>query len=163
MTVLAKSGFKPIAVDLPGFGNSQKNNFAHSSPAEWLLDVFTALGISEENRPIIVSPSMSGRFSVPFVLKHSRLLGGFVPIAPVSAEEHANELAHINTPTLIVWGSNDMFFPVAIASKLDKAMPCSETLILKDATHACYIDQPTIFNAALIEFAKKVRDQDFSC
>lgn len=35
---------------------------------------------------VIVSPSMSGSFSIPFLNKHPNLLKGYVPVAPVGAD-----------------------------------------------------------------------------
>lgn len=32
---------------------------------------------------VLISPSMSGHYAVPFLMKHSDKLRGFVPIAPV--------------------------------------------------------------------------------
>lgn len=40
-------------------------------------------------RPVLVSPSMSGRFALPFLLLHGDRLGGFVPIAPVGTRDYA--------------------------------------------------------------------------
>ena len=36
---------------------------------------------------VIVSPSMSGSYSIPFLLKFSNSILGYVPVAPVSTEK----------------------------------------------------------------------------
>jgi len=38
------------------------------------------------NHPVIVSPSMSGFFSLPYLLKNWKNIAGFVPVAPVGIE-----------------------------------------------------------------------------
>lgn len=41
------------------------------------------------HKPVLVSPSMSGRYSIPFLLAHGAELKGFVPIAPVGTKDHS--------------------------------------------------------------------------
>ena len=47
-------------------------------------------------------------------------------------------------------------FPVARADELAAALKNSRKLILKGAQHAAYLEQPEIFDAALVEFARSV-------
>lgn len=54
----------------------------------FLERVFQELGMQ---RPVLVSPSMSGRFSLPFLLAHGDQLAGFVPIAPVGTKDYTAE------------------------------------------------------------------------
>lgn len=42
-------------------------------------------------RPVLVSPSMSGRFALPFLLARGERLAGFVPVAPVGTKDYAAE------------------------------------------------------------------------
>src|SRR5438132_6659793 len=61
MTALAGAGYLAYAVDLPGFGKSSP---ARGSARTWLRVFFDLLKVG---RPVVVSPSMSGRFSLPLV------------------------------------------------------------------------------------------------
>lgn len=36
--------------------------------------------------PVIVSPSMSGYFALPYLLKHWKSMAGYIPVAPVGIE-----------------------------------------------------------------------------
>ena len=56
MTVLAQAGYLVYAVDLPGFGKSSPG---FGSPQTWLRVLLELLKIE---RPVVVSPSMSGRY-----------------------------------------------------------------------------------------------------
>jgi abhydrolase domain-containing protein 14 len=57
--------------------------------------------------PIVISPSMSGRYSLPLVSQNPEKLGGFVAVAPVGIPKFLGQLTGIKLPTLAIWGSND--------------------------------------------------------
>jgi len=150
LTYLARAGLRAVAVDLPGFGKSQS---VDTAPDRFMLDLIAALSLDE---PVVVSPSMSGRFSFPLIVNHPHAVGGFVPVAPVGTPQFAKQLRGLDLPTLIVWGENDRIFPVAQADLLADAIPGSRKLILPDAKHPAYLDQPEAFHRALVEFARSV-------
>ena len=150
LAVLAGAGFHAVAVDLPGFGASKK---AHADPDSFLEKLLPALGIA---RPVIVSPSMSGRFSFPFVLAHPDQVAGFVPVAPVGAVEYAKRLHASPVPALVVWGERDAIFPVSQAKPLADAFSDGRVLVLPGARHPAYLDQSELFHRELVEFVKRV-------
>jgi hypothetical protein len=61
---------------------------------------------------VLVSPSMSGTYSLSFVVKHSEQLQGFVAVAPVGILKMTQQLRGILLPTLAIWGSDDRIVPV---------------------------------------------------
>ena len=107
ITALADAGHHVIAVDLPGYGNSESAGV----PRDAYLH--QALGqLWPGNRFVIVSPSMSGGFSLPFVARHPDRVAGYVPVAPVGIEDHRAALERVDVPTLVVWGENDQIIEV---------------------------------------------------
>lgn len=54
----------------------------HGDRSKFLLSVILSELLSG-NHPVLISPSMSGEYSVKFVGEHSDLLSGYVPVAPV--------------------------------------------------------------------------------
>ena len=80
LQALAESGYLAHAIDLPGFGKSSPS---HGSPVTWLRVLLDLLKIE---KPVVVSPSMSGRFSLPFVTEEPERVAGFVAVAPVAIQ-----------------------------------------------------------------------------
>lgn len=146
LTILADKGYRAVAVDLPGYGNSQ--SLAGSAP-QFLLDLLNALNL---NLPVIVSPSMSGNYSLPFIVNHRELLRGFVAVAPVGISQTALQLKGIDLPTLAIWGSNDKIIPLQQAELLVKLMPNAQKVILPNAGHPCYLGATDEFHKHLLTF-----------
>jgi abhydrolase domain-containing protein 14 len=119
----------------------------------FLEHVIALLGIE---KPIILAPSMSGRFAFPLLLHHPEAVGGFVPIAPAAASIYAAKLARVKVPALIIWGEADTIFPSATAEVLAKSFQNARVLIMAGAGHACYLDQPDAFHQALLQFMKSI-------
>ncbi len=143
---LAEHGYRALAIDLPGFGESPRSQVA---PNQWLVKLLEAL---EVERPVIVSPSMSGRFALPLVTKAAEDLAGFVAVAPVALAAHREHLKGITAPTLAIWGENDRTVPLAQAELLVREAPQSRKVIIPHAGHACYLDNAEVFHTVLLRF-----------
>lgn len=150
LNLLANQGYGVVAVDLPGYGKSAKFLGDRSS---FLLQFIKTL---ELNKPIVISPSMSGNYSLPLVVHHAEKLSGFVAIAPVGIQRYQQQLKGISLPTLAIWGSNDRIIPPQQADLLVESMPNAEKVILPNAGHACYMKATDEFHQQLIQFIQSV-------
>jgi pimeloyl-ACP methyl ester carboxylesterase len=146
LELLAGHGCRAVAVDLPGFGQSPA---ASVEPLSFMLELLDALKL---NQPVLVSPSMSGRYSLPLVAGRPEKLKGFVPIAPVGIAQFEPRLKGNPLPTLAIWGSNDQIVPVEQAERLCRLMPNATQVILPEAGHACYMRATAEFHRHLLEF-----------
>ncbi len=64
--------------------------------------------IIPNTRPVIVSPSMSGQYSVDLLFARPDRFCGFVPVAPTAVSKHSEDkYESVGVPTLIVRGEND--------------------------------------------------------
>ncbi|MFQ5790494.1 MAG: alpha/beta fold hydrolase [Acidobacteriota bacterium] len=147
---LAEAGHHVVALDLPGYGRSQASSLP---PGAFLSRAVDELSIQ---KAVVVSPSMSGRFSLPLVAREPARVAGFVPVAPVGIEKWREELEKIKVPALVVWGEKDRILPLKQADVLVSALQGSAKLVLKDARHPCYLDKPEEFHKALLGFLNKL-------
>ncbi|XP_038626569.1 protein ABHD14A isoform X4 [Tachyglossus aculeatus] len=90
LVLLSQHGYRAVALDLPGYGNSAVSPEAATEAGRLRLLTRTLRGLGLEN-PVLVSPSMSGRYSLPLLLQGGGQLRGFVPIAPVATNEYSSE------------------------------------------------------------------------
>ena len=148
---LAQSELHAVAVDLPGYGESPPSKLARD---EFLLDLCDALALEA---PLVVSPSMSGAFSLPFVARHPGRVSGFVPIAPAAVADFEAELKGSSVPTLVLWGSQDQIFPPDRAEPLAACFEASRVVLFEGARHPCYLDAPELFHDWLVRFARDPR------
>ncbi len=152
LKALAVQEYHVIAVDLPGFG---KTPAVKSKPGPWLGKLIDALHL---DRPVVVSPSMSGRFAMPFVVEHSDRLRGFVAVAPVSIKRHEKSLSRISVPLLAIWGERDSVIPLSHADLLLKHVPNSRKVVVPKASHALYMDDAETFHKELIHYCRELTD-----
>ena len=77
-------------------------DISHTGYGESTGDISDAAGFLSEllallkvQSPVIVSPSMSGRLSLPFLTSHPDMVRGFVPVAPVATETYIDKYPSI--------------------------------------------------------------------
>ncbi len=69
----------------------------------------------------------------------------------------AYDLAALGVPTLLLWGEDDAFAPVAGAHRFQRELPDTELVVVDGARHFVWEDAPDESAAALTAFLDRVR------
>lgn len=157
LKALGSKGYTAVAVDLPQHGESKtvKVPSEGDEKIQFLSNLIKELRLM---RPVIVAPSMSGWYALPFVMnkEHVKEVRGFIPVAPGAAAQYADDqLKALDLPTLIVYGEKDTSFQQHVEKMHN--IPKSEVFMMKDAGHPCYLDDHEGFNARVVEFLNKLQ------
>ncbi|MEQ2289835.1 hypothetical protein AMECASPLE_037334 [Ameca splendens] len=92
LETLAKAGCRAVALDLPELGQSKSAKapaaVGELAPAAFLKELCEQLSLSPV---VVISPSLSGMYSLPFLMEHQPLIRAYVPVAPICTEKFTAE------------------------------------------------------------------------
>lgn len=74
----------------------------------------------------------------------------------IIAEDLRRYLPNISVPTLLLWGENDRLIPLSDGKKMQKIIPRSSLIVIKNAGHKVPYEQPNIFFKRVKEFIEKL-------
>ena len=66
--------------------------------------------------------------------------------------ELESSLGRIHTPTLVLWGAQDQIAPLANAQRLTRALPAARYVVVEDAWHMPWLEEPAETAKPLLEF-----------
>ena len=70
----------------------------------------------------------------------------------------SSDLPNIETPTLLIWGENDLVTPPEVAVEFNSLLPNSELIWIKKCGHAPMMEHPKEFNRILFNWLDKKND-----
>ncbi|XP_043224956.1 protein ABHD14B-like isoform X2 [Amphibalanus amphitrite] len=160
LQTLAALGYTVIAIDMPGPGfrrsRTEGNGPTDAAGRATFLDaVRRSLHLGD--RVVVVSPSLSGQFSIPLLLQQPSWLAGYVPVAPVGTEQITpTNAADIKVPTVIVYGSKDHDLGESSERVLSQ-IGGSSVVVVPGGGHPAYLHNPTLWHRVLYNFARRLQ------
>ena len=70
----------------------------------------------------------------------------------------SNPSDRVALPTLLVFGEDDRLTPPAIGRAMQAMIPGAELVIMPTAGHLSNIEQPAVFNQAVLDFLLKYKE-----
>lgn len=150
LEALALAGYRAFAIDLPGFGKSER---VSKSPEAWLGELLDQLSLKSS---VLLAASMSGGYALPFITSQPERIAGFVAVAPVGIPSYREQLHKITAPVLAIWGEEDKLIPISDAELLVKSVKHGELIVIPKGSHAPYMSNPELFNQKLLEFMSTI-------
>ena len=124
---------------------------------DWFLGRFLRGGV--ENQTLMtkalleayLSPYHEDPGARPALIRWAREFN----LASFLEQEIQPQLSTLQLPTLVVWGSQDRYVPVAVGQKLNHALPNSEIVVISRTGHYVPEERPEAVRAVLKEFVEK--------
>jgi len=146
LDLLREAGHRFFALDMPGFGKSAP---CSASPEQLLYDFILQEKVSS---PVFIGPSMGGGICLDYYFSRPETVGGLVLVGTVGIQKHRDKFRNVDVPCLLIWGENDTVSPMSGARLLQKEIPAAELVVLENASHPCYLDQPDQWHRSLTSF-----------
>lgn len=109
-----------------------------------------------------VMPTMRGsRSDFAALARAERIMAEVSPdtyrkaIALLTAFDRRANLPHIQVPTLLISGGDDRVAPAAVMQRMAQKIPAAKWNLLEGCGHLGQMDQPGLFNAALLAFLRE--------
>lgn len=152
LDLLLENGYPVHALDMPGFGGSEKCRAAKN-------EVIKEYIIRENlQQPVIIGPSRGGRYALETYFFYPEYVGGLVLVGSVGITEHKSRFRSISIPCLLVWGSADTVSDPENGRFLEREIPDSRLVILEGAPHPCYLEQKGLWHQSLLSFLEEKFD-----
>lgn len=161
LSAVRDNGFEVVAIDLPAgkASKSDRVDLKELSECNPIVDqVLFKLGL-EDDKFVIVGPSMGGGFALAYAYENPKRVLGLVLISPAIHQVPESSIKSIQSSVkvLLVWGDKDDVFPLnEQGRKLQRLLPGSKLITLKDAGHPAYLDKPEEFREILLNFLREI-------
>jgi pimeloyl-ACP methyl ester carboxylesterase len=117
-------------------------------------------GIAEASLPKLLSPRTIAE-KPEVVARVREMILSADPLAAAAAQrgmamrrDYSNDLGTIDVPTLVIVGRDDPIRPVSDAEFMHKGIRNSRLEIIEDAAHMTNMEQPEVFNRAVLSFLR---------
>ena len=102
----------------------------------------------------LVSEEVVNLFITPWINspEGKKAFSKTIAVPPIHMVESPHSLGTIDTPSLILWGKKDQFFPFKLARRLHQDIPGSRLVGIDGAGHFLQEEKPERINKALMDF-----------
>ncbi|XP_067944994.1 uncharacterized protein [Watersipora subatra] len=152
---LKEWGYRAVALDLkPEAPISECTGDENGARAQLIQQIVESLRLT---RLVLVSPSKSGEFAIPYIMEPSyrEKMAAYIPVAPVIDRTSYSSDAFSKLEglkALVVQGENDHTIGDASQRVLMKLPSSPQLCVIPKAGHPCYLDNPDFWHEQLKKF-----------
>lgn len=95
---------------------------------------------------------MGGSICLDYYFTWKDTVSSLILVGTVGIQKHRDRFRSINVPCLLIWGENDTISPLTCARFLKQEIPVAKLVVLENASHPCYLDQPEQWHRSLAAF-----------
>jgi abhydrolase domain-containing protein 14 len=150
MGLLAKNGISAISINSPTHYPSHDTDL---TPAAWVREVLFTMKIANV---VIVSPSDSTEYTIPYMIDSPRNIKGFISVANTNLNKFVHPFARQLVPVLAIWGENDKVVDKRQGQDFILSLKNGEYKEMPDCGHNCFLQKPEEFNQVVLEFVNKI-------
>lgn len=155
LQLLATWGHRGIALDLPGYGKSTRDVVLPDKRPDFLNSLLSQL---QTTQPVIVAPSVSALYVIPYVKANPNKIAAVVGISASFPNNYdIQDLKQIQeTKMLIIYGEKDIFGKKT--ADVFENIPNSQVRMVVAAGSQPHLEQPETFHRILYNFLKHITD-----
>ncbi len=148
-------GYDVIAVDYPGFGDSEPNKryefsgLDYSPSSLFVKEFCSMLGVPKVT---ILGPSMGGAITMRTLIDYPELVEQVIVVAPAGFEALKKDLYRIDKPVHLIWGTNDNTIDISYGRKYHDFIAGSTLTLIKGADHVPYLKKTSQFFSLIKKF-----------
>lgn len=152
---ISQWGYNVLAVDYPGFGQSEEiteyrfSGDDYSPASRFVRDFCKKLGIKDLT---IIGPSMGGGIAMKTLIDYPDLVKQVIAIAPAGFDAMRGELYRIDKPVHLFWGSKDDTIDISYGRKYHDFIAGSTLTVIKGADHVPYLKKTSQFFSLIKKF-----------
>ncbi len=135
LPLLAAAGFRAIAIDMPGWGESESSH-SRTQIADEAVKVIMAVleQVSADEPAVLMGKSWGGGVALSLALDHPERVSHLLLTAPAFAEKE--RLTSLAPPVLLAWAEDDPVIPIAAAAEYAERVPTLEFVVYPTGGHS---------------------------
>lgn len=159
--------YKVVLYDRRGVDRSKAPDGTDSADT-WVSDLHELLQHLGIEKAYIGGVSYGAMLSVHFLFSHPEMVAGVISACgspfgwgydregAIPMPDHRNDLPHVTTPVLWIFGETDEGFPPSMGEEAQRLTPGSDLIVVDGVGHSPQTDAPEVFNDAILNFLEKV-------
>ncbi len=157
LPLLAAAGFRAIAVDMLGWGESE-SSYSRAEIADAAVKVVLSIveQVSADEQVVLMGKSWGGGVALSLALDYPERVSHLLLTAPAFPEKE--RLTSLAQPVLLAWAEDDPVIPIAAAAEYAERVPTLELVVYPTGGHSAAPKNAADFAERAVSFLEMKTD-----